>query len=298
MTFGTKDTITQIAKERWATAHDPRLRQIMTTLVDHLHAFVREVELTHDEWVAATDYLTRVGQISDDKRKEFILLSDVLGVSMLVVMVNDRTPSGATPNTVLGPFHIDESPVLARDENMAEDVPGVPVYVSGSVRDQAGAPIPGVLLDIWQADEMGMYESQIPDSDARLRALQHTDGDGRYGFWTIAPKGYSIPMDGPVGQLMKQTKISHFRPAHIHFLISAPGYRPVITHLFREGAEYIDSDVVFGAKQELVVPFVNHEAGIAPDGKRLASSFLAIDYDFVLVAADAKSAADQPAGTT
>src|SRR5260221_5310108 len=216
MTFATKDTVTQIAKERWATAHDPRLRQIMTTLVDHLHAFVREVELTHDEWLAATDYLSRVGQISDDTRKEFILLSDVLGVSMLVVMVNDRTPSGATPNTVLGPFHIDESPVLARDENMAEGVPGAPVYVSGVVRDQAGEPIPGVLLDIWQADEMGMYETQIPNSDARLRALQHTDGDGRYGFWTIAPKGYSIPMDGPVGQLMKQTKISHLRPAHIH----------------------------------------------------------------------------------
>ena len=155
-----------------------------------------------------------------------------------------------------------------------------------------------MLLDIWQADEMGMYETQIPNSDARLRALQHTDGDGRYGFWTIAPKGYSIPMDGPVGQLMKQTKISHFRPAHIHFLISAPGYQPVITHLFREGAEYIDSDVVFGAKKELVVPFVNHQAGVAPDGKQLASSFFTVDYDFVLVAADAKSAADQPAGTT
>jgi hydroxyquinol 1,2-dioxygenase len=286
MTFAAIDTITQIAKARWATARSPRLRQIMTTLVDRLHAFVREVGLTHDEWQAATDYLSRVGQVSDDKRKEFILLSDVLGVSMLVVLFNDHAPAGATPNTVLGPFHIDASPVLVKDGNMAEDLPGAPVYVSGAVRDQAGAPIAGALLDIWQADEIGMYESQIPDSAARLRALQHTDAAGRYGFWTIAPKGYAIPMDGPVGELITQTTISYYRPAHIHFLLSAQGYQTVITHLFREGADYIDSDVVFGTKRELVVPFALHPAGPAPDGTRRDTPFLTVDYDFVLVAAD------------
>jgi hydroxyquinol 1,2-dioxygenase len=223
--------------------------------------------------------------MSDDKRKEFILLSDVLGVSMLVVMLNGRTPPGATPNTVLGPFHIEDSPSVPQGGTLPGEAQGAPVYVSGVVRDLDGQPLPRVLLDVWQADEDGAYETQIPDCDARLRGLQHTDDEGRYGFWTIAPKGYSIPMDGPVGALMRQTAISHYRPAHIHFLISAPGYGTVVTHLFRQGAEYIDTDVVYGAKAELVVPFVEHAAGAAPDGRAMEAPFLTVDYDFVLVAA-------------
>ena len=268
-------------------------RQLMTAAVKHLHAFVREVDLTDAEWLAATEFLTAVGQISDAKRKEFILLSDVLGVSMLTVMINGRTPSGATPNTVLGPFHIDDSPILDMGAALPGDLPGERLYISGTVRDLGGAPIAGVLLDIWQADEDGTYETQIPDSEARLRGLQYTDPEGRYGFWTIAPKGYSIPMDGPVGDLVRQTAISHFRPAHIHFLISAEGYQPIVTHLFREGAEFIDTDVVFGTRRELVVPFVEQPAGTAPDGTAVADPHLRVAYDFVLVKAPAGATADR-----
>lgn len=283
MTFVDEDTITQVALERWATTHDPRLRQIMGSLIQHVHDFIREVELTHDEWLAAAEYLTQVGHISDDKRKEFVLLSDVIGASMLVVLINGRTPEGATANTVLGPFHIEDSPTLERDSNMAAGIDGTPLYVSGTVRDKSGRAMAGVVLDIWQADEAGDYEAQIPDSPPRLRGLQVTDNHGRYGFWTISPKGYSIPMDGPVGALMKKTDIPHFRPAHIHFLMSAPGHETVVTHLFREGAEYLDSDVVFGAKRELVVPFIEHPPGKAPDGTVLDRPFLTISHDFVMV---------------
>ncbi len=285
MAFITEDNITEVAEQRWATSHDPRLRELMTAFVRHAHAFVRETGLTHEEWLAATEYLAATGQISDAKRKEFILLSDVLGISMLVVMQNGRTPDGATPNTVLGPFHIDESPALETGGVLCGEVLGTPCYVSGTVRGMDGTPIAGALLDIWQADEEGTYESQIADCEPRLRALQHSDGDGRYAFWTVAPKGYSIPMDGPVGDLIARTDISHFRPAHIHFLISADGYQTIVTHLFREGADYLDNDVVFGAKRELITPFVEHGPGIAPDGQELATPFTTVSYDFVLAPA-------------
>lgn len=282
MTFATEDNITAIAVERWGTAHDPRTRQLMTAAVKHLHAFVREVELTEAEWLGATEFLTAVGKISDAKRKEFILLSDVLGVSMLTVMINGRTPSGATPNTVLGPFHIEDSPILEKGAALPGNLPGEPLYIGGTVRDLDDRPIAGALLDVWQADEDGTYETQIPDSEARLRGLQYTGVDGRYGFWTIAPKGYSIPMDGPVGTLVRQTAISHFRPAHVHFLVSADGYQPIVTHLFRMGAEFIETDVVFGTKSELIVPFVEVPAGVASDGSVAKAPHLRVDYDFFL----------------
>jgi hydroxyquinol 1,2-dioxygenase len=285
MTFAAEQELTDRAVARWEAARDPRLRQMMTALVRHCHAFVHEVQPTHEEWLVATEYLSALGQISDDKRKECILLSDVLGISMLVVLQNSRKPSGATPDTVLGPFHIDDSPLLDHGGDLAGSLPGEPVYISGTVRDVGGQPLPNVLLDIWQADEEGTYEAQIPDCSARLRALQYSDGNGRYGFWTIAPKGYSIPMDGPVGALIEQTDISPYRPAHVHFLLTAPGYQPLVTHIFREGAEYLDTDVVFGARDELVVRFVPNMPRLAPDGKSMSSNYLTVDFDFVLAEA-------------
>lgn len=283
MTFATEETLTALALERWGTAHTPRLQEIMGALVRHVHDFAREVQLTHEEWLAGTEYLSAVGRISDDKRKEFILLSDVLGLSMLVVMINGRTPTGATPNTVVGPFHIDDSPPLACDGDMAPDIPGVPTFISGVVRDLDGRPIAGAKLDIWQADEDGNYETQIPGAEERLRAIQHTDENGRYAFWTIAPKGYTIPMDGPVGALIRQTDISHFRPSHVHFIVSSEGYETVVTHLFQEGAEYIDTDVVFGTRPELVVPFVYKPSQTLPDGTQVDTPHYAVEYDFTIV---------------
>ena len=283
MQLVTEDNITELAAERWASAHDPRTAEVMAALVRHLHAFAREVRLSETEWMAAMRWLTETGQISDDKREEFILASDVLGLSMLVVQMNHAFDAKATPATVLGPFHIDGSPEKDFGGDMSDGLPGTPLYITGTVRGLDGAPVAGAVLDVWQADEDGAYESQIPDIDeARLRAKYATRPDGSYCLRTIAPKGYSIPMDGPVGELLRGTDISHFRPAHVHFLINAAGYEPLITHLFQEGAQYLDSDVVFGTKQELVVAFEPREPGRTPDGGESAQPWLEARYDFVL----------------
>jgi hydroxyquinol 1,2-dioxygenase len=279
----TEENITDLAVERWATARDPRLAEVMTALVRHLHDFAREVRLSEAEWMAAVQWLTRTGQISDDKREEFILASDVLGLSMLVVQMNHQLDPKATPATVLGPFHIDGSPELDNGADMSEGLPGSPLYLHGTVSDLEGNPVAGAVLDVWQADTEGAYESQIPDIDeARLRAKYTTREDGSYCVRTIAPLGYSIPMDGPVGDLISGTAISHFRPAHIHFLINVPGFEPLITHLFQEGAQYLDSDVVFGTKQELVTAFEQREPGSTPDGGTSDVPWFEARYEFVL----------------
>ncbi|MFJ8604382.1 dioxygenase [Streptomyces shenzhenensis] len=281
--FVDEDNITELAVERWATAHSPRLAELMSALVRHLHAFAREVRLTEDEWTAAIQWLTAAGQTCDDKRQELILASDVLGLSMLVVQLNNRFTAEATPATVLGPFHIDGSPTVPRGFDMSDGIPGTPLFVTGKVTDTEGRPVADAVLDVWQADADGAYEAQLPEVDeARLRARYRTAADGSYCIRTIAPRGYAIPMDGPVGDLIRETDISCFRPAHIHFLIDEPGYRKLITHLFRAGSDYLDSDVVFGTKDALIVPFTAHPAGGAPDGSRLDAPYLHAEYDFVL----------------
>jgi hydroxyquinol 1,2-dioxygenase len=282
MQLVTEDNITELAKQRWGTAHDERTRELLTGLVQHLHDFAREVRLTEAEWMAAIQWLKHTGQISDEKREEFILASDVLGLSMLVVQLNHRFDPAATPATVLGPFHIEGSPELEYAADMSDGLPGVPLFVSGTVRGLDGTPIGGAVLDVWQADDDGAYEAQVPVEEARLRGKYATREDGTYCIRTIAPKGYSIPMDGPVGELIRQTDISHFRPAHVHFLLNVPGFRPLITHLFEAGGEYLDSDVVFGTKQELVVGYEHHEPGPTPDGGASAVPWASATYDFVL----------------
>ena len=278
----TEDNITDLAIARWNTAHDPRLAEIMTAVVRHVHELAREVRLTEAEWMAAMRWLTRTGQISDDKRMEYILASDVLGLSMLVVQMNHHFDQRATPATVLGPFHIEGSPELEFGGDMSEGVPGQPLFVHGSVRDIDGKAVSGALLDVWQADTDGAYESQLDVDEARLRAQYRTREDGSYCVRTIAPKGYTIPMDGPVGELIGRTDISHYRPAHVHFLVTADNCEPLITHLFQDGAEYLDSDVVFGTKAELVVPFVERDAGTTPDGGKSTEPWVEALYDFVL----------------
>jgi hydroxyquinol 1,2-dioxygenase len=285
MQLVTEDNITDLAAERWGTAADPRTAELMGALVRHLHAFAREVRLTEDEWMAAVQWLKRTGQISDDKREEFILASDVLGLSMLVVQMNHRLDPAATPATVLGPFHIDGSPELDFGADMSEGLPGTPLYVTGTVRDLDGKAVGGAVLDVWQADTDGNYESQLDDigpDEARLRAKYTSRPDGTYCVRTIAPLGYSIPMDGPVGELIRRTDVSHYRPAHVHFLLNVPGYAPLITHLFQEGAPYLDSDVVFGTKAELVVAFQPRDPGPTPDGGTSDRPWLLAEYDFVL----------------
>ncbi|WP_243418393.1 dioxygenase [Actinomycetospora cinnamomea] len=292
----TEETITDLAAARWATAHDPRVAQLMSSLVRHLHAFARENGLTEAEWMAAMRWLTEVGQISDEKREEFILASDVLGLSMLVVQQNNRFGPGATPATVLGPFFIEGSPELDFGGDMSDGVPGTPLYVHGTVRALDGTPVGGAVVDVWQADAEGAYESQLPEVDeARLRAKYTTRADGTYCVRTIAPLGYAIPMDGPVGRLISRTEISHYRPAHVHFLLNVPGYEPLITHLFQEDAPYLDSDVVFGVKRELVVTFTEREPGPTPDGGRSDVPWCEAVYDFVLQPVSDQPVSDRPA---
>jgi hydroxyquinol 1,2-dioxygenase len=284
MPFVTEANLTDIARERWNNIPDPRLRAIMTSLVKHIHAFVRDIEPTEAEWATAIDWLTRTGKMSTDKRQEFILFSDVLGVSMLVDAINHRLATGATPTTVTGPFHIHGSPEFADGANMAEGAPGVPCFVSGFVRDLDGRPIEGAVLDVWQTDGEGLYEAQRDVDQPWLRGVYHTKADGSFLIRTVTPIGYTIPMDGTVGELMQRTDISHYRPAHIHFLVEAPGYHRIITHLFQRGDQYLDVDVVYGVKQQLIVDFNKRPAGRAPTGERLDTAFYEVNYNFVLQA--------------
>ncbi len=292
MPYATEENLTDLALKQWEACHSPRLRQIMKSLVKHLHGFVRDVDLKQDEWLMAVDWLARTGKLSSEKRQEFILLSDVLGISMLVDAINHRFPEGATPSTVIGPFHIDDSPELPMGANVAEGLPGETCFLVGTVRDIDGKPVKGAKLDIWQADADGLYESQLGAEEPTLRAVFHTGADGTYVIRTIAPPGYSIPMDGTVGDLLRQTDISHFRPAHIHFYISAPGYETLITHLFKKGAKYIDSDVVFGVKDKLIVEFKKYPAGKTPTGEISTEPFQVVNYDFILSKSKAQSNGD------
>lgn len=293
MPYATEENLTDLALKQWEACHSPRLRQIMQSLVKHLHEFAREVELTQDEWLMAVDWLAQTGKMCSDKRQEFILLSDVMGLSMLVDAINHRFPEGATPSTVIGPFHIDDSPELPMGADMAEGLAGETCFLVGTVRDLDGTPIVGAKLDIWQADAAGLYESQLGAEEPTLRAVFHTGADGKYAIRTIAPPGYSIPMDGTVGALLGQTDISHFRPAHIHFYITAPGHESLITHLFKKGAKYIDSDVVFGVKEKLIVEFEKHAAGKTPTGEISEKPFVVVNYDFVLSKSKREAAGDK-----
>jgi hydroxyquinol 1,2-dioxygenase len=280
----------------------PRLQEVMQSLVSHLHAFVSEVQPTEQEWAKAIEFLTRTGHITDDKRQEFILLSDVLGVSMLVVGINHRRQSGATPSgeaveaagaptggteaTVFGPFYVEGAPRYDNGDDIANGAPGEPCFVSGRVLSVTGEPILGAQVDVWQADKDGFYDVQYQDLEqARGRGQLRADAQGRYWFWSVKPEPYPIPYDGPVGDLLKAANRSPMRPAHVHFMISAPGYQTLITHVFAAGDAYLDSDAVFGVKDSLIAPFVRHEPGTAPDGKQVGEPFYTMGYDFVLAPA-------------
>jgi protocatechuate 3,4-dioxygenase beta subunit len=272
-------------------ADNPRLQQVATSLVKHLHAFVRDVEPSEAEWFTAIDFLTRTGQKCDNKRQEFILLSDTLGVSMLVDAINHRRrePFGrgaTTESTVLGPFH---APALQMElgDTIArgpEAERGEPCVVRGRVLDPGGQPIPGATLDVWQAADDGFYDVQ-PESnqpEMNLRGVFHADAHGGFWFRTIKPRYYPIPTDGPVGELLLATGRHPMRPAHIHFMIDAPGFERLVTHIFVKGDPYLDSDAVFGVKDSLIVDFVEHNSAEAAAHYQVRTPFYEVEYDFVL----------------
>jgi hydroxyquinol 1,2-dioxygenase len=259
--------ITEAVVARFADCEDPRLKQVLSALVRHLHDFVREVGLTEDEWMQGIRFLTATGQMCDDRRQEFILLSDTLGVSMLTVALNQARPPGATEATVFGPFHVDDAPRLPAGSDLAAGAPGEPLFVDVEVVGLDGRPVAGAEVDVWQADEEGLYDVQRPELGAtrRARGVLVTDEGGRTRFRSIVPVAYPVPTDGPVGQLLVATGRHPWRPAHIHFLIRAPGFRTLTTHIFRDPDPYLDSDVVFGVRSSLIGRFEHHQTGPLAD---------------------------------
>ncbi|MQA11026.1 MAG: 6-chlorohydroxyquinol-1,2-dioxygenase [Pseudonocardiaceae bacterium] len=253
----TEQNAADAVAESFAETPDPRLKEILTSMVRHLHGFVREVEPTLAEWQYAIDYLTAVGQKCDDKRQEFILLSDVLGVSMLVETINARRSAAATDSTVLGPFHVVESPARELGESIDQIGGGPPCVVTGRVLSVDGTPLPGARLDVWQANDQGFYDVQQPDVQpiGNGRGLFTAAAEGRFWFRTVLPSYYPIPTDGPVGTLLNSTRRHPYRPAHIHFIVGADGYTPVTTHIFVSDSPYIETDAVFAVKKSLIEEF-------------------------------------------
>jgi len=275
-------SITQAVIDRLSESSDPRFRQVMTSLVRHLHDFVRDVRLTEEEWINAIHFLTDVGKTCTDKRQEFILLSDTLGVSILVISLNHPPARGSLESTVLGPYYWQGAPERERGSDLAEGVRGEPTFYSGRVLDVEGRPIPGALLDIWSGDGEGNYDMQLGGTEMRARGKIRTDAQGRYWFRSIRPSFYPVPTDGPVGRMLRAMGRHPYRPGHIHMIVSAPGFAPVTTHLFVADSPYLDSDAVFGMKESLVVDFKRHEPGTAPDGTRMSTPYYTAQYDFRL----------------
>ncbi|KWF32686.1 hydroxyquinol 1,2-dioxygenase [Burkholderia diffusa] len=267
-----QNTITQEVIDRFADTPDPRLKEIIRCLVRHLHDFAREIHLTEDEWAKGVAFLTETGQKCDDKRQEFILLSDVLGLSMLTVAMNHAKPAQCTEATVFGPFFVEGAPHYDNGGDVANGASGEPCEVSGTVRDIEGRPIVGARIDVWQADSEGMYDVQRAELE-RLqgRGVLRSDEAGAFRFLSVLPEAYPIPTDGPVGALLQATGRHPWRPAHLHFRIEAHGYETLVTHVFREDDPWLDSDAVFGVRQSLIAPWVRGEDGA-----------YTLHYDFVL----------------
>jgi hydroxyquinol 1,2-dioxygenase len=281
MSTDTAAELTEAVVARLEGAADARFKQVMTSLIKHLHAFVRETELTEAEWFAGIQFLTSTGQKCDDKRQEYILLSDTLGVSMLVDAINHRKPESATETTVLGPFYVPGSKRLPMWADIGAGLPGVAAYVRGRVLDVDGRPITGAELDVWQNDAEGFYDVQRPGA-SYARGKFTTDAEGRYGFRTIKPVSYPIPTDGPVGRMLLEMGRHPYRPAHVHAKVSAPGFEPITTHIFVKGDPYLGSDAVFGVKDSLIVEFRDQLAGPAPDGMSSDKPYCVAEYDFRL----------------
>lgn len=287
-------TITAAVLDRVAETSDPRLRAVMASLVRHLHDFVRDVEPTFEEWQRLIAFLTRTGQTCTETRQEFILLSDVLGVSMLVDAINHRMPEGATETTVLGPFHVADVPFSPNGADIGAGLAGERLLVEGTVASADGAPLPGAVLDVWQSDDDGFYDVQRPELDGpSLRTRLRADGQGRFHFWTIMPTAYPIPDDGPVGDLLKAIQGHPWRPAHLHFMISADGHEQLVTHIFVQGGPYLDSDAVFGVKGALIQEFTRHGPGRAPDGTPIDGPWRRLSHGFGLKPQQAPTAATQ-----
>ena len=282
----TKSNITDVFLGYFGADTDPRMREVMTSLAQHLHAFAKDVNLTHAEWQKGIEFMEWAGDISDAERHEFILLSDVLGLSSLVDMIN--THDQGTSSSVLGPFHISGAPQIPFGHDMKRDFDGQILLARGIVKDPNGAPINGASLDIWQTAPNGLYSSQDPDQDTySFHGLQTTGADGAYGFTTARPVSYTVPTDGPVGDILRATGRHPWRPSHLHYIIKADGFRPLVTEIFPDDDPYLDQDTVFGVREDLVMRYVEKPAETFPEGYDLSGKvtepYLVADFDLTLV---------------
>ena len=279
---GREQAVTGEVLASFSTAEPARYREVMQSLVRHLHAFARDVRLTEEEWQQGIEFLTRAGHITDDRRQEFILLSDVLGLSMLTVAINAPGSAGATESTVLGPFFVAGAPEVPLGGDIAAGAKGQPCYVSGTVRGTGGEPLPGARLEVWEADEDGFYDVQYPGEVTAGRGWLRSGPDGGYRFWSVRPAPYPIPDDGPVGELLAAAGRGPMRPAHLHVMVTAAGYRTLTTHFFVAGDPYLDRDAVFGVKDSLIAEFTEHPPGPGPEGRHLDSPWSSVTFDIVL----------------
>jgi hydroxyquinol 1,2-dioxygenase len=263
---------------------DPRLKQLMQAAVRHLHAFLREVRLTEAEWEQGIGFLTAAGHITDDRRQEFILLSDTLGASMQTIAINNEAYADATEATVFGPFFVDGAPAVERGGDIAGGAAGQPCWVEGTVADTDGNPVPGARIDVWETDGDGFYDVQYGDDRTAGRAHLFSADDGSYRFWAITPTPYPVPSDGPVGRMLEATGRSPMRASHLHFMVRAVGQRTLVTHIFVRGDEWLTSDSVFGVKESLVKDFAEQPSGTpTPDGRDLAGrTWSKVRFDIVL----------------
>ncbi len=279
------DNSVAVVNARMGSATDPRLAEVMAVIVKHLHAAVREARVTGEEWMQGIRFLTETGQICSDWRQEFILLSDALGVSMLVDAINHDRPQGSTENTVLGPFYVPDSPRYANGADICLDGKGAPTLVMGRVVDEQGRPIAGATLDVWQTNEDGFYDVQQPglQPKSNLRGVFTSEDDGRYWFRTARPRYYPIPDDGPVGKMLAALGRHPNRAAHLHFIVSAPGYDTIVTHIFTPDCPYLREDAVFGVKESLIADFVEVDDPAVAAVYELPSPFWRVEWDVVMV---------------
>jgi hydroxyquinol 1,2-dioxygenase len=285
-------TITKAVLDAQRECVNPRLKTILDSLVTHLHDFAREVQLTESEWLAGIRFLTEVGRFTDSRRQEFILLSDALGLSTLVTAQNNSKPESFTESTVFGPFFVDNAPQYDNGEDISNGARGEPCFVGGTVRGNDNEVIAGATIAVWQSDEDGFYDVQRPElTHHQARGNFRSLDDGRFFFRSIVAAPYPIPNDGPVGQMLAAVGRHPWRPAHLHFMINAPGYEPLITHIFRSGGPYLDSDAVFGVRSSLIADWSRHEAGSAlPDGSPADTVFYTLHYAFRLFKSGTRAA--------
>ena len=282
--YDATDLITNEVLERYASTPDPRLREIMLSLVRHIHSFAKEVKLTSEEWSFAIQFLEETGKWCSPGRNEFMIFSDALGLSMLTVTQDYPKPAHATEATLVGPFLLEGAPQMPMGSDISAGAAGTPLYAQGRILDTEGQPVANTVIDLWHSDDRGLYDVQddFEKNGPWARAVLTTGADGRYSFWSVLPVDYPVPQDGTAIRMLQATTGRSWRPAHLHFRLQAPGQRTLITHIFDKNSANLNSDAVFGVRPSLIADFVHQQPGTAPDGKQMGSDFYTLDYDFVM----------------